>query len=60
MTQECRRVLPMFEDEELSALELRDFQDLADQLLANGHDPSNESGRGARANAPASSTDSPY
>ncbi|MBA3562105.1 MAG: site-specific integrase [Actinobacteria bacterium] len=34
------RVLPVFEREELSVLELRDFQDLADQLLADGHDPS--------------------
>ena len=34
------RVLPVFEGEELSVLELRDFQDLADQLLAAGHDPS--------------------
>ena len=33
-------VLPIFEGEELSGLELRDFQDLADQLLAAGHDPS--------------------
>jgi integrase len=34
------RVLPVFEGEELSVLELRDFQDLADELLAAGHDPS--------------------
>ena len=34
------RVLPVFEDAKVSALELRDFQDLADQLLADGHDPS--------------------
>ena len=30
----------MFEDARVSALELRDFQDLADRLLADGHDPS--------------------
>jgi len=34
------RVLPVFEGAKVSALELRDFQDLADQLLADGHDPS--------------------
>ncbi len=34
------RVLPVLEDVEVSLLELRDFQDLADQLLADGHDPS--------------------
>jgi integrase len=34
------RVLPAFESAKVSALELRDFQDLADQLLADGHDPS--------------------
>ena len=34
------RVLPAFEGVKISALELRDFQDLADQLLADGHDPS--------------------
>jgi len=32
--------LPVFEDARVSALELRDFQDLADRLLADGHDPS--------------------
>ena len=30
----------MLEGVEVSRLELRDFQDLADQLLADGHDPS--------------------
>ncbi len=34
------RVLPVLEGAKVSALELRDFQDLADQLLADGHDPS--------------------
>jgi integrase len=34
------RVLPVLEAEKLSTLELRDFQVLADQLLADGHDPS--------------------
>jgi integrase len=34
------RVLPVLERVNLSRLELRDFQDLADQLLADGHDPS--------------------
>ncbi len=34
------RVLPVFEGAKVSALELRDLQDLADQLLADGHDPS--------------------
>jgi integrase len=34
------RVLPEFEGEKVSALRLRDLQDLADQLLAAGHDPS--------------------
>ncbi|MDH4103540.1 MAG: hypothetical protein OEV29_09175, partial [Thermoleophilia bacterium] len=31
------RVLPAFAGAKVSALELRDVQDLADQLLANGH-----------------------
>lgn len=34
------RVLPVFEGVSVPRLELRDFQDLADQLLADGHDPS--------------------
>ena len=34
------RVLPVLEGVKVSRLELRDFQDLADQLLADGHDPS--------------------
>ena len=34
------RVLPVLEGVEVSLLELRDFQDLADDLLADGHDPS--------------------
>ena len=34
------RVLPVLEGVKVSTLELRDFQDLADQLLADGHDPS--------------------
>ena len=34
------RVLPVLEGMKVSLLELRDFQDLADQLLADGHDPS--------------------
>ena len=34
------RVLPVLEGAKVSRLELRDFQDLADQLLADGHDPS--------------------
>ena len=34
------RVLPVLEGVMVSHLELRDFQDLADQLLADGHDPS--------------------
>ena len=34
------RVLPVFGGATASELELRDFQDLADQLLADGHDPS--------------------
>jgi integrase len=34
------RVLPVLEGVKLSLLELRDLQDLADQLLADGHDPS--------------------
>jgi hypothetical protein len=34
------RVLPVLEGVKVSHLEVRDFQDLADQLLANGHDPS--------------------
>ena len=34
------RVLPVFESAKVAALELRDFQNLADQLLADGHDPS--------------------
>lgn len=34
------RVLPVLEGAKVTALELRDFQDLADQLLADGTDPS--------------------
>jgi integrase len=34
------RVLPVLEGMEMSLLELRDLQDVADQLLADGHDPS--------------------
>jgi integrase len=34
------RVLPFLEGWRLSELELRDVQELADQLLAHGHDPS--------------------
>ncbi len=34
------RVLPVFGSSKVSALELHDLQDLADQLLADGHDPS--------------------
>jgi hypothetical protein len=34
------RVLPVLEGVKMSRLDLRDFQDLADQLLADGHDPS--------------------
>jgi integrase len=34
------RVLPVFGRTKVSALEVRDLQDLADQLLADGHDPS--------------------
>ena len=34
------RVLPVLEERDGVPLELRDFQDLADQLLADGHDPS--------------------
>jgi integrase len=34
------RVLPILGDIEVCALQLRDVQDLADQLVAEGHDPS--------------------
>jgi integrase len=34
------RVLPILGDVEVSALRLRDVQDLAEQLVAQGHDPS--------------------
>jgi integrase len=34
------RVLPVLDGVRVSLLELRDVQDLADQLLADGHDPS--------------------
>jgi integrase len=34
------RVLPVFQGGKLSELELCDFQDLADRLVADGHDPS--------------------
>ena len=34
------RVLPVFERTQVSTLELRELQDLADQLVVAGHDPS--------------------